>query len=256
MQASKQDTRPEKAVTEQKQTRALEELCSGVKTIPLMVVSTNDWVCQWYRGGRLVPGRCGNLQIGEFCWRTSHWACQIVLLLYNILKMSLLSSLSQRSDLHCSLRTFPTSLRSLEQKIWCQLLIPGQDSRYFCPLCFDNRSHQWKHNTIKPWIKQHASLTEKRDSKINFNRVLWSLLADRSPRQVAEVGQLFYMNLCPAEAEGPWPFSEKWKAGGMPEGHWFTSLSRIKEHTLSLKQKKIFPYKVISVSEAMKNLSW
>lgn len=46
-------------------------------------------------------------------------------------------------------------------------------------------------------------------------------------------------------------YSEILKAGGMPEGHWLTCISRIKKHILSLKQWKLFPYKVIMLAQAV-----
>ena len=100
-------------------------------------------------------------------------------------------------------------------------------------------SCQGKYNTVKHWMGQCFAHKEKRQRKISSSSMCQSLVASRAlPLPVMDSWSVCTPLIA---AEGPRP-----ESCGTTQGCWQRYLSRTKEHLLSLRQGKIFPYKVIN----------
>ena len=121
------------------------------------------------------------------------------------------------------------------------LPITGSRNPTLLPTASWYLSHQGKHSTVKCWMEQHPTHTEKRQSKINFSSRCRSLLASGS-LLAADTGLAQTLSMPQNKESHPLPIGYRYGCG-VSQGSYDRHFSRTKEDILSLEQRKLFPHK-------------
>lgn len=126
------------------------------------------------------------------------------------------------------------------------LPVPGEDSKHFCPLHLGTGvASENPTQSGTGWT--NALLTQRRGKARPATGLYISPLWLAGPSSFLWSWRRAVTYMYPSLLQQKDP---NLKAGGVPEGHWCTCLSRARGHSLS-KNRPILPYKVLSLAQAV-----